>query len=62
MKIMFDLDDEGSALLSRMAREATLSTGELARIATLNLMAIWLREHGDLEVIGEVEVFAPPAL
>ena len=44
-------------MLRQMAEEANLSVDEMAKVACFNLIAIWLREHGEKRVVGSTEVF-----
>lgn len=60
MKISLKLDAQAGPIFKRMAREGSLTPAELARVACLNLIAIWVKDHGIKEVQDGVEVSVPP--
>mgnify|MGYP001381272021 CR=1 FL=1 len=61
MKIKLTLDSEASPIFKRMAREGNLPPAELALVACLNLIAIWMRDHGEIETLSDgLEIKKPP--
>ena len=46
MRITINLQKEARPIFSKMAKEAGMSTSDLAEIAVYNLMALYVKDHG----------------
>ncbi len=56
MAIKIELQREAKPIFLRMAKEAGLGVRDLAEIACYNLIALWLKEHGQENPPG---IFGP---
>ena len=58
MRITIHLQKEAHPIFSRMAKEAGISTSDLAEIACYNLMALYVKDHG-VEVTNDIFAAQP---
>ena len=59
MIVHVNIQREVVPILQQMAKEAGLGLHDLVEIGAYNLVALWLREHGDTQPLDTDQSMAP---